>query len=63
MLTIIDDEAGAGLFRLLPTSDTVQEERERVSFSILREGGSQGRVTVTVETVEGNSEATGKHLV
>ena len=55
LLTIIDDEAGAGLFRLQPTSDTVEEESGRVSFSILREGGNQGRVTVMVETVEGNT--------
>ena len=55
LLTIIDDEAGAGLFRLQPTSDTVEEESGRVSFSILREGGSQGRVAVMVETVEGNT--------
>lgn len=56
LLTIIDDEAGAGLFRLQPTSDTVQEESGRVSFSILREGGSQGRVRVMVRTVDGNTE-------
>ena len=60
LLTIIDDEAGAGLFRLQPTSDTVQEESGRVLFSILREGGSQGRVTVMVYTVDGNPEAVGQ---
>ena len=56
LLTIIDDEAGAGLFRLQPTTHTVQEESGRVSFSILREGGSQGRVTIMIQTVDGNAE-------
>ena len=56
LLTIIDDEAGAGLFRLEPTSDTVEEEDGRFSFSISREGGNQGRVAVVVQTVEGNTQ-------
>ena len=37
-------------------SDTVQEESGRVSFSVSREGGSQGRVTVMIQTVDGNTE-------
>ena len=56
LLTIIDDEAGAGLFRLDPTSDTVEEGAGRVSFSISREGGNQGSVAVMVQTVEGNTQ-------
>lgn len=65
LLTIIDDEAGAGLFRIQPTTATVDEEseRERVSFTILREGGSQGRVTVMVTTVEGNIEDTSEPVL
>ena len=57
LLTIIDDEAGAGLFRIQPTADTILEESGRVSFSIQREGGSQGRVTVMVATVDGNPDS------
>ena len=60
ILTIIDDEGGAGLFRLSPTQDTVEESSQRISFSVLREGGSQGRVSVLVNTVEGNTETTGR---
>ena len=55
LLTIIDDEAGAGIFRLAPTEDSVLEESGRVSFSVTREGGSRGRVAVMLEIVEGNS--------
>ena len=40
----------------------VDEESERVSFTVLREGGSQGRVTVMVTTVEGNIEDTGESV-
>lgn len=63
LLTIIDDEAGAGLFRLQPTSETVREENGRASFSILRDGGSQGRVVVMIQTVDGNTEDTSEYNV
>ena len=64
LLTIIDDEAGAGLFRLQPTSDTVREEEaEMVPFTISREGGSQGRVAVVIETVEGSTADESKFIL
>ena len=57
LLTIIDDEAGAGLFRIQPKADTIMEESGRISFSIQRVGGSQGRVTVMVATIDGNPDS------
>ena len=63
LLTIIDDEGGAGLFHIEPTSDTVDEESGRFSFSVFRVGGNQGRVTVVVQTLEGNTLDDSKRLL
>ena len=48
-ISIIDDEGGAGLFQLNPTSAVVQEGSQ-FSFSVVRVQGNTGELTVQVQT-------------
>lgn len=50
-ITIIDDEGGAGQFQLSPTSATTSEG-SNLAFDILRLGGTSGRVSVLVQTLD-----------
>jgi len=52
LVTIIDDEGGAGRFQFSPTSPTALEGTPK-PITIAREGGSAGRVTVIVRTSDG----------
>ena len=51
-VTIVDDEGGAGVFRVSPNVATV-EEGDVLLFNVMREGGSAGDVSVLVRTVDG----------
>ncbi len=53
-VTIIDDEGGAGVFSLSPNVASVSEGGV-LSFTVRREGGSAGAVSVLVMTVEGEA--------
>ncbi len=53
-VTIVDDEGGAGVFSLSPNVASVSEGGV-LSFTVRREGGSAGAVSVLVMTVEGEA--------
>ena len=53
-VTIVDDEGGAGVFRVSPNIASV-EEGGVVLFTVMREGGSAGDVSVLVRTVDGGA--------
>lgn len=53
-VSIIDDEGGAGLFQLSPSSPTVVQEGSQFTFSVVRVQGNTGQLSVQLRT-----EATG----
>ena len=55
-VSIVDDEGGAGLFQLSPTSAMVQEGNQ-FTFSVMRVQGNTGRLSVQLQT-EANGLAT-----
>ena len=50
-VTIVDDEGGAGVFRVSPTAANTQEGNS-LEFTVLRDGGTSGQVSVRVQTQE-----------
>ena len=50
-VTIVDDEGGAGVFRVSPTIANTQEGNS-LQFTILRDGGTSGQVSVRVQSQE-----------
>ena len=55
-ISIVDDEGGAGLFQLSPTSAVVQEGSQ-FTFSVVRVRGNTGQLSVQLQT-EANGLAT-----
>ena len=51
IVTIIDDEGGAGLFQLNPTSASTTEG-STLNFNIVRSRGTSGRTSVVLRTVQ-----------
>ena len=51
IVSIVDDEGGAGLFQLNPISATASEGSS-VSFSVIRSRGTNGQVSIMLQTLE-----------
>lgn len=57
-VSIVDDDGGAGLFQLNPTSATASEG-SAVTFSVIRSGATNGRVSIVLQTLESGLATSG----
>ena len=61
-ISIIDDEGGAGLFQLSPTSAVVQEGSQ-FTFSVVRVQGNTGQLSVQLQTMATGQATPGADFV